>query len=283
TLQVSRRFRPDSGIGRLAAAINAGDREGALAVVRGESGSGRGDAGSSAGNGDGGASGGAAVEADRGPAGEGEPEVIGELDGPRPAERAARALVAAYRPLAEAQEPAEALQILERVRLLTATRVGPCGSIALNQAIEAQLAEEAGRDPQRRWYHGRPVLVLSNDYRAGLLNGDLGVCLADPQGRLRVWIPSTEGLRSFLPASLPEHQPAYAMTVHKSQGSEVDHAHILLPERDMPLITRELLYTAVTRARQRVTLYGPASVIAQGVARPTERMSSLAERLRGAG
>ncbi|WP_200257663.1 ATP-binding domain-containing protein, partial [Halorhodospira neutriphila] len=83
----------------------------------------------------------------------------------------------------------------------------------------------------------------------------------------------------LLPSALPSHEAAYALTVHKSQGSELDEAHVLLPEADTPLLTRELLYTAVSRARERVTLYGPAAVLARGVQRRTRRESGLAERL----
>ncbi len=165
------------------------------------------------------------------------------------------------------------------MRLLTVTRVGPAGSDRLNQRIEARLAALEGRDPQRRWYHGRPLIVLSNDDRAGLFNGDLGVCLMDRAGQPWVWVRGGDGPRALLPSSLPAHESAYALTVHKSQGSELDHVHLSLPEVATPLLTRELLYTAVTRARQAVTLYGPAAALGRGVRRPTERHSGLAGRL----
>ena len=98
-------------------------------------------------------------------------------------------------------------------------------------------------------------MILENDYTAGLFNGDTGLVLPTPEG-LRVYFSGQEGFRTFSPARLPRHETCYAMTVHKSQGSEFDHAVLVLPETPCPILSRELLYTALTRARSRFTLIG---------------------------
>ena len=125
-------------------------------------------------------------------------------------------------------------------------------------------------------------MVLRNDPVLRLFNGDIGITLPDraAEGALRVFFPAPHGAwRVLAPARLPEHQTAYAMTVHKAQGSEFDHALLLLPDQGGRVLTRELLYTAVTRVRQRLTLCGPAAVLAQAIAQPTWRQSGLQARL----
>ena len=125
-------------------------------------------------------------------------------------------------------------------------------------------------------------MVLRNDPALSLFNGDIGLTLPDPaaDGALRVFFPAPHGTwRTLAPTRLPEHQTAYAMTVHKAQGSEFEHALLLLPDLGSRVLTRELLYTAVTRVRQRLTLCGPASVLAEAIAQPTRRQSGLGARL----
>jgi exodeoxyribonuclease V alpha subunit len=152
----------------------------------------------------------------------------------------------------------------------------------MNQRILATLAARHLIDGQPRWYHGRPVLVTHNDYRAGLFNGDTGVCLTDAHGELRVWFRTEAGLQSFLPSAMPGHETAYAMTVHKSQGSEFEIVWLLLPPTDTPLLSRELLYTGITRARARVNVIGPPAVFRAALGRVIQRDSGLAARLRRA-
>jgi len=245
TLQTSHRFHPESPIGRLAAAVNAGDPDAVLAAA---------------------ADGGDEVELRR--------QAPADLDA------LVEEMAEAYRPLIEASEPEDALAALDAVRVLTATRVGPSGSETLNRRIHQRIAERHDFDPERRWYHGRPVIVLHNDYRAGLFNGDTGVCLRGDDGHLRVWFPGAERPRPLLPTALPDHETVYAMTVHKSQGSEFSAVRLLLPEKDMPVLTRELVYTGITRARERLTLIGPESSFRAAVGRTTRRDSGLAARLR---
>jgi exodeoxyribonuclease V alpha subunit len=136
----------------------------------------------------------------------------------------------------------------------------------------------------RRWYVGRPVLIKRNDYSLRLFNGDVGIFLPDVLSGSdhRVFFPGPEGtFRSFLPQRLPEHETVFAMTVHKSQGSEFDEVLLILPNRDSPIMTRELVYTAITRARKRVTVLASEQVLRQAVLRSTERLSGLSDALWG--
>ncbi|MFO8090656.1 MAG: exodeoxyribonuclease V subunit alpha [Desulfatiglandaceae bacterium] len=188
-----------------------------------------------------------------------------------------------YRNLAKVGKPAEALDRFDDFRLLCALREGPYGVRALNRCVEWVLAREGVIRPDTRWYRGRPILVTSNDYNLNLFNGDLGVILPDSSagGRLRVFFRTGESIRAFAPAGLPEHETVYATTVHKSQGAEFDEALIILPDRPSPVLTRELIYTALTRARGRVEIWGRPEVFIQAVGFRTRRGSGLAHRLWG--
>lgn len=175
-------------------------------------------------------------------------------------------------------------------RALCAVREGPRGMQALNERMtrHARAVLEplwtGGRfDPRSPWFPGRPVMVLRNDPVLKLFNGDIGIALPDETGTLSVVFPDGPGgFRAVATVRLPEHQTAFAMTVHKSQGSEFDEVLVLLPERRSSVLTRELLYTGVTRARRRVTLCCPADVLAAAIQSPTRRHSGLLARLRDA-
>ena len=181
--------------------------------------------------------------------------------------------------VADAASPQAAIAALSRFRLLCATNRGPYGVDAFNLLIERRLREHGiagGGD----WYRGRPVLVTANDYNVDLFNGDVGVCFPLPDGAMRVWFPSSEGgLRAIVPASLPPHVTAWAMTVHKSQGSEFDRVIVVLPDKDSPLLSRELVYTAVTRARERLTIVGSEQTLRAAIGRKAARASGLRDRL----
>jgi exodeoxyribonuclease V alpha subunit len=133
------------------------------------------------------------------------------------------------------------------------------------------------------WPDGLLVMVAANDYAVRLYNGDIGLVALDDEKRPRIHFPDPQkgGMRSIAPVRLPPYEPAFAMTVHKSQGSEFDHVLLVLPETDLPVLTRELLYTAITRARQKVTLIGDPEIFARAVGRGIERGSGLGERLHG--
>jgi exodeoxyribonuclease V alpha subunit len=190
-----------------------------------------------------------------------------------------------YGPLLQNSDPHRAHAAFTRFQLLCAVRRGPFGVEAVNRAAEALLAEAGWIEPRDRWYPGRPVLVTRNEYASGLFNGDVGIALPDPEagGELRVHFPAPDGsMRSVAPGRVPDHQTAYAMTVHKSQGSEFERVLLILPERDSLVLTRELLYTGITRARTGVAVWGHPEVFAAAAARRTVRPSGLRERLWGA-
>ena len=140
------------------------------------------------------------------------------------------------------------LQAFSRYQVLSALRDGPYGVDALN----LRLAHSLGF-PTQGWYAGRPVMVTRNDYSLGLMNGDIGMCLPHASG-LRVAFAEGEGIRWVAPSRLDSLETVFAMTVHKSQGSEFDHVCLVLPDQPVPVLTRELLYTGMTRARRHLTL-----------------------------
>ena len=172
--------------------------------------------------------------------------------------------------------PAEALEALGSFRILCAHREGRAGVAGLNEAVERAIGRRATRSA---WYDRRPVLVTANDPSTGLFNGDVGVAFA-AEGRTLVWFPDGGGgVRGVSPARLPAHDTAWAMTVHKSQGSEAEWVLLVLPDEAGPLLSRELLYTAVTRARRSVDIVGSEAVLAAAIARAARRASGLADRL----
>ena len=187
-----------------------------------------------------------------------------------------------WRALADAPSPAEALALAGRMRLLTAVREGPQGARGLNARIEDLLAGNRGRGSGPGWFHGRLLIIGENSYRHRLFNGDVGICLNDGDGRgVSAWFPGDDPSRprAFHPAALPLHESAFAMTVHKAQGSEFDQVWLQLPRRDNRVLSRELLYTGITRARNGVHLAGSAEVIEAALARHASRWSGLAQRL----
>jgi exodeoxyribonuclease V alpha subunit len=184
-----------------------------------------------------------------------------------------RALVASAR----AEDPAAALAQAARVRLLTALREGPQGANVLNARIEEALAGTQ-REP---YFHGRLLLVTENSYRHGLFNGDIGVCLREGDASV-AWFAGGEGVRGFHPSALPAHSGAFAMTVHKAQGSEFDTVWLVLPKHDARPLSRELLYTAITRARTSLNLCAGEAVLRAALSRHAARISGLSQRLSAA-
>ncbi len=177
--------------------------------------------------------------------------------------------------------PADALRTLQRAQILCALRDGAFGTGNVNALIERQLAARFGFDADAAWHHGRPVIVARNDYARGLYNGDVGIALEDAEG-LRVWFDGgADGApRSFSPRALPANETAWAITIHRSQGSEYDEVAVLLPaDPEHRILSRELVYTAVSRARKRVQLWASAEALRSAVARRVTRRSGLRERL----
>ena len=144
------------------------------------------------------------------------------------------------------------------------------------------LAEGGEGYVYQDWYAGRPVLVTSNDRLLGLNNGDMGITVFG-EGRLRVLLPGVDGLQSFATTRMPAVETVYAMTIHKSQGSQADTVSVILPPEDSPLLTRELFYTAVTRAQQQVRVVGSEAAVRAAVGREVQRASGLSTRLSSAG
>ncbi|MEO8439087.1 MAG: exodeoxyribonuclease V subunit alpha, partial [Spartobacteria bacterium] len=245
------RFAPTGGIYRVSTAINAGDADAAIA----------------------------AFEQDAGGEAQWQPlPAAAKLPG-----ALRERVVAAFHPCLETEDPLHALEQLQRFRILCALRHGPFGVENLNAIAEQILAGAGLITPRQGWYRGRPLTITQNDYNFGLFNGDSGIVLPDSEGggELRAFFVSAEGrLRRFLPSRLPSHETAFAMTVHKSQGAEFDRLLLILPEQDSPLLTRELLYTAITRAREQVEIWSSEPVLRASLARRVTRTSGLREALR---
>ena len=249
-LNRSYRYRPGSGIEALARAINHGDAARALEIL-----------------------------AD---------PALGDVErsDPEPAvavsERLRADALAGCRAYLAPVLPADRLRALEGFRILCAHRQGPHGVAGANIEIEGLLAE--ARLIDRRigpTYAGRPIMVTRNDYQLQLFNGDVGTIVKHGEKQLAFFVAPGGEQRLLSPARLPPHETVFAMTVHKSQGSEFDRVAVLLGDRSSPLLTRELLYTAVTRARESVTLYATQAVLEEAIARRTERGSGLRDALWG--
>jgi exodeoxyribonuclease V alpha subunit len=172
----------------------------------------------------------------------------------------------------------EVLGAFERFRLLCAVREGDWGTIRLNRAVEQAMAHAGLLRPRGEWYAGRPVMVTRNDPILGVFNGDIGIALpsATADAGLRVYFSEGDQLRSVGVNRLPYVETAFAMTVHKSQGSEFEHTALILPDHGGALVRRELVYTGITRARQAFTLLaGTPGLLAQAVQQRTQRASGL--------
>jgi exodeoxyribonuclease V alpha subunit len=242
------RFAEGSGIAALAEAIRAGDADTALGLIDG----GRSDT------------------------------VWVKDDDPEGLERVRRSVVAAGIEVAAAAlrgEARAALRAAERIKVLAAVRRGPLGLYDWSGRIEAAVAD-AGPAVNRshRWQVGRPIMVTANDQLNGVFNGDVGV-VTTSDGETVVAFMTGDGLRYLAPSRLDQVETWWAMTIHKSQGSEFPHAVVSLPPPTSPILTRELLYTAVTRAKERVTVVGSEASLRVAIGRPVARASGLRGRL----
>jgi exodeoxyribonuclease V alpha subunit len=180
--------------------------------------------------------------------------------------------------LLRAESAGQALAALGRFRVLCASRHGPCGVESINRMLERWLAQ-SGLRQRETWYQGRPVLVTRNDPFTRLSNGDLGVCWDDEEGRPRVWFQGRDGLRPLAPARMPPCETAFAMTVHKAQGSEFETVLLVLPDQDGPLCNASLVYTGLTRAQQRAVLCGSEAIVTAALGRWPDRSSGLGAAL----
>ncbi|MDX1605469.1 MAG: exodeoxyribonuclease V subunit alpha [Candidatus Competibacterales bacterium] len=252
-LRHSRRFGSRSGIGRLARAVNRGDAGQALRIL-----------------------------VDPATTDVGWQRLAGVSVNERLTLRLADGYGEYLRLLQEGAGADRISTAFDRFRVLCALRRGPFGVAELNRLIERELRRRRLIPPAQTapWYPGRPVLVTRNDYRLGLYNGDIGLTLPDAEGRLRVRFAAPDGdQRMLAPGRLPAHETVYAMTVHKSQGSEFDRVLLILPPADSRALGRELLYTGITRARRRVELWASEAALRTAIGRRTERASGLEEAL----
>lgn len=243
------RFGSDSGIGRLARAINAGDPEAVLACL-----------------------GDLAL-----------PEV--SLKEVRDANEIwpllAPMVQKHYMPVLHEKEPLARLVRFQSFRVLCGHRKGPAGVEAVNTMIRQMMRQSDAVRPAP-YADGVPIMVTQNDYQLGLFNGDIGVMGPSPSepGSLAAFFEgSDQNVKFFSPSRLPYHETVYAMSVHKSQGTEFDHIFLILPQWRSRVITRELLYTAVTRARKSVVIAASASLIREAVLSPVQRASGIADQL----
>ena len=251
-LSHSYRFDAASGIGRFAGAVNAGDATRAAAVI-----------------------------AER-PADLGNLHCTDRLDG-----AALARMREGYRGIASAArdnaDPATLVRLQESFRVLCALREGDWGVAGVNRALTHSLADAGLAQRGRTHYAGRPLIVTRNDYGLGLYNGDMGIVIEDEDGHPQALFAQAGGGVKRLPtARLPEHETAYALTVHKSQGSEFDEVVLVLPPAPAAgagIAGRELLYTAITRARRRLELVLPGGTLDARWLRASEYRSGLADRL----
>ena len=244
-LRESRRFEGSSGIGQLAAAAISGDGEGTLSVLRGT-----------------------------------HDDVVWHA-GDALSEQLAVWTEQQFRPITEAGDLEEAFERLQAFRILCPARIGANGVEAINERIVAALNPE-----RRRFFRGQPIMITRNHYGLGLYNGDIGLIWPDDPERegetqpLLAWFPGEEGFTPMAPGRLPDHETVYAMTIHKTQGSEFETVALVLPDKPSAILTRELIYTGVTRARSRLTVMGSEPVWRAGISQTVERHSGLGARLR---
>lgn len=211
------------------------------------------------------------------------------VDTENPTETLRRVLVPhalALRQAAMLGDAKAALSTLDEHRLLCAHRRGRYGIAHWNRQVERWLVEATGDPIWSPWYAGRPVLVTNNDYGLGVYNGDTGVAVvagAGQQGTLRAVIAGADELLEFATSRLSDVETMHAMTIHKSQGSQAGEVTVLMPPEESRLLTRELFYTAVTRAKRKVRVIGPEVSVRAAIGRRAVRASGLARRLAGHG
>jgi exodeoxyribonuclease V alpha subunit len=250
-LQHSYRFEPKHGIGILSKAVNAGNAGLAIKLIKND------------------------------PSG-----TINHADLPEKEmlEHAVAAIVEAnYRAGLSASKVSDAFDHFNKFRVLCSLRKGLYGVEKMNQIMEKILGRKKLIDSNKQFYKGRPIMITRNDYNLQLFNGDIGILWDDDNGEFRAYFPDKNGtFRSFAFARLPEHETVYAMTVHKSQGSEFDDVLLVLPDQSSSVLTRELIYTAITRARKSVSIWGLDTVLTKAVENRIERTSGLREVLRSA-
>jgi exodeoxyribonuclease V alpha subunit len=185
--------------------------------------------------------------------------------------------------LTQSQDPQTALSLMEEVCLLTPIRKGSFGVEGLNRSMEGIMRNQNPSLGRGIHFSGKPVLIMENNYTQNLFNGDQGIILAstDEGGELFAYFRKSgeEGIRRFPLSALPAFEPAYALTVHKSQGSEYRHVIFILPPGDSPIMSRELVYTAISRSRETVEIWGQEDTFKQAVSNRTRSTSGILDFL----
>jgi exodeoxyribonuclease V alpha subunit len=249
----SYRYDADSGIGELARAVQAGDSDRALAVLDDTR----------------------------------FPDVTLHSDSDKaallePAGKLAGAVVEGYRPYLRAltqRQPDEALRLFDGFRVLCAHRQGERGVLGMNREIARMLGRAGLLRVSDGHFHGRPLMITENDYRTSLWNGDIGLIAGEGNTRFAHFFAPDGTLRRLGTGRLPPHESGFALSVHKSQGSEVDVVALVLPSEPSRILSRELVYTALTRARKRVEIYGSREVFAAAVSQAVSRHTGLRDLL----
>jgi exodeoxyribonuclease V alpha subunit len=248
-LRHSYRFSADSPIGCLASAINRGDSEQAIQLIHRD---------------------------------DDEAELSWLSDETQTILQGAAHFAELGRAIEQGSSVEALFERLHAFRILAALREGPAGVVQLNQGITSRLREMGVIPQQASWYVGRPVMLTRNDYQLNLYNGETGIVLPHPDGVAELSVAfkgSDGGIRWVAPSRLPYCETVYALTVHKSQGSEFQRVLFHLPKQDSPVLCRELVYTAVTRAKQQISLVGPEAVFKTALLRGMQRQSGLSDRL----
>lgn len=247
-LNHSYRFDNSKGIGSLSRAVNNGDFNEALKIIRCDS------------------------------SGEIEPERL-----PSRAELQAKLknrIISFFTSIASSPSVDEAYKELQKFRILLGAREGFYGALSINIMAEEILKNEGLLEMNSQFYHGRPVLINKNDYKLNLFNGDNGLIWREKDGRARAYFMATDGkLKSYSPLSLPEHETSFAMSVHKTQGSEFETILLILPDNESKLLTRELVYTAITRAKKKAGIWYRENTLRKAVENITGRSSGLKDKL----
>ncbi|ETX09432.1 exodeoxyribonuclease V subunit alpha [Marinomonas ushuaiensis DSM 15871] len=248
-LRTSYRFDADSGIGQLATAMNAGDAKGVLRYL----------------------------ESDK-------EDVHWQIPEEGQTKADIATLAKGYDEYWDAVslggDITELYRVFSRYQILTAVRQGEFGVEKINAQLEQYFYQRGRVKDPHVWYPGKAVILTRNDAALGLFNGDIGLCMLDEFQRLRVWFIQSDGtFTGLLPSRLSEFEAVFAMTVHKSQGSEFERVALLLPMTPSPVLTRELLYTGITRAKKDFTLWGPSSLIRIAASIQILRYSGLVDEL----
>ncbi len=245
-LRTSYRFQDNSGIGSLAAAVNSGSMDRVTGVM-------------------------AADFADL---------TITRLTGSSRERWLQDQIIQGFRAMVSADSVEDAFSAMENFRFLCAVRKGAAGVEGIN-SMAGQVLTRAGLiERNTDWYRGKPIIIRRNQFEMQLFNGDTGILWQDGSDRLRAWFRRPDNsLYPVAPARLPDHDTAYAITIHKAQGSEFNQVLLLLPEEESRVLSRELVYTGITRARSKLTLCAEHKIMAAAIGRRTSRHSGLAEKL----